>query len=245
MASRNFCTLEFKHRNGLDEDSQLVSFAVRDDGPVPASPAVLHAGVRESVEDMLTAVSGVLSLDQYLSPIFPRDSTHVLRIYDVTDHLNGEPHGSPLVEGPFTLTNNAQAGALPAEVTTKVTLRAFDWDIQPIERPDGADEGLEVDRPRSRYTGGFYLPSLSSNASFDTVAGSSRPHPDFRTTCLQAVDTLAISLAATLGATLGLAVWSRKDAAMRLADIASIDDAWDTQRRRGEARTVRTSVSLG
>lgn len=236
--------VQFPHVSGLPKDVQSLSFAVISS----LSDTLTADRVKLGVEAYLgNNGPGGLDMSAYTSPCLSRAANAVIiDLYDVDGALGGGPHGSEVAKRFTTLGPGDGSAGLPSEVCSKVTLRAFDWQDQPVERPDGADPGSEVDRPRQRYTGGFYTCSLSDAAKDSPLQQTPRPKADFRTTLLQAVDQLWIAMnPVPLTTEVQLAVWSRADAAARVCDVAQVDNAFDIQRRKGEAATVRESVSLG
>lgn len=232
-----------RHTNGLGKDDQQFSFAIMN--PSAVSNATVLARVIAGLNSMFELETGGVSLSTFLASHFSRASNaHEVNLYNLDGNLDGEPHGSPVATGLWTLEDAASGISLPSEVTSKITLRGEDWDSVPVEAPDGPDAGTAVDRPRGRHTGGFFLPSLNVDASDTSVGGISRPKATFRTAALQGVD--ALSLALRNGGTLPcfLAVWSRSDEVLHEAVAAQMDNAWDTQRPRGVAPTLRETVDL-
>jgi hypothetical protein len=123
-----------------------------------------------------------------------------------------------------------------------MTLRAISWDTQPVEAPDGGDAGGLPDRPRSRYTGRLYLGPLASNVAFTDANGLARPSVESRTLITDALKATHDEYQAT--GHLGVCVWSRSDAVAREITAVEVDDAFDTQRRRGAAPSVITRVNV-
>lgn len=161
----------------------------------------------------------------------------VMKLYDITDDLGGTPHGSPFATDATTLIAAGHpVPDYPAEVACCLTLRAISWDEQPVERPDGPDAGTEDDRPRQRHTGRLYIGPLEAAAGTNGSDGHVRPSPDLQTTLLDAAEYLAGELAVNGHF---LQVWSRKDASVRIVTDVQVDNAFDVQRRRGIAPTVR------
>jgi hypothetical protein len=190
------------------------------------------------IADFYTACKDMLG-----ASVTRASAVHPIRVYDISAHLNGSPHGSPVAEDFMsiparTVTDNAP---YPSEVALAITLRALDWADQAVETPDSADAGSERDRPRSRYTGKLYLGPLGSNVAFNS-GGIARPSVESRTTILNALKATHDEYEAS--GDLGVCVWSRKDAVRRAITHAEIDDAFDTQRRRGIAPTLRQSLAI-
>lgn len=163
-----------------------------------------------------------------------------IRYYDLTGHLNGTPHGSPIFERAFTLAAAAQASEFPQEVALAVTLHGFNRDIQPVEAPDDLDADTGPERPRQRRTGKVYLGPFHDNAG-DMATGVNRPEADLINSALNACVRLR-NQAANEGNI--WSVWSRANQSLYSVEFASVDNAWDTQRRRGVGPTARTLRDL-
>ena len=72
---------------------------------------------------------------------------------------------------------------------------------------------------------------------------SGRPSADVQDLAISAVMTLDDALRA-IDPDYDLGVWSRADARLTAISHVSVDDAWDTQRRRGVDPTARRRVAL-
>jgi hypothetical protein len=116
-----------------------------------------------------------------------------------------------------------------------ITLEAIGREDAAVEASGGAS------RPKQRRTGRVYVGPLNTIASATT--GTSRPTAGIITHFLEAVDVLNADLI-SLSNGEALGVWSRSDATVRALEAVSIDNAWDTQRRRGVAATARTRNTL-
>jgi hypothetical protein len=97
-------------------------------------------------------------------------------------------------------------------------------------------------RPRARDRGRVYIGPLSASGCISQEATTLRPFvsDNLRNTLIDAGRRLAnfAGLPATW------VVWSRKAAAVHNVVALSVDDAFDTQRRRGERPNVRTTWTL-
>lgn len=226
--------------SGLDEDAVQNSFVI--DGAPGWDPVAAKGEVTIPLASFYNAaVHTGLKVSDFIGPSISRTALAAsIKLYDISAHLDGSPHGSPVSTDAFTVGGPAPAGELPREVAFAITLRAGNWASQPVERPDGADAGSEVDRPRQRHTGRIYLGPIGENADA-MVSGINRPETAFMETCRKAIVHLETQLA--VGGH-HLAVWSRKDAVARNVDDVQTDNAWDTQRRRGAAPTARLTLAL-
>ena len=92
---------------------------------------------------------------------------------------------------------------------------------------------------QARRRGRIYLGPLNTSTGSITPTGDSRPNATFRAAVLSAAGYAALQLAAA-GAT--WAVYSPTANTAVKIDVFSIDDAFDTQRRRGMAATTVQSI---
>jgi hypothetical protein len=212
--------------SGLAEDNVVNTFTFSD--PVGILPADLDA-ITAALFDFyrLTAAPQVSAVSTYLGPALSRSTTVALRFYDIDGHLDGSPVGSPerTDMAAFDLLGSASATGLPSEVAVCLTLyAAFGSDV---EFGPGT-------RPRARDRGRVYIGPLNQNA-MTTALGRTRPEPGF-------VQDLAEAGARLARAPMGpkLSVWSRRAGLVRPVERVSVDDAFDTQRRRGIAPTAKT-----
>jgi hypothetical protein len=165
------------------------------------------------------------------------------RFYDLTSHLDGSAHGAPFFTTYGTL-GPAAAGSvsLPSEVAIALTLKAGGRDHAAVETNDGPDAGTERDRPMERRTGRVYLGPWTTNA-IDNVTPFLKPSSVTRTTIAKSAQRLANRLQAH-SPSFNLGVWSRKDGTVRSVAAVAVDDAWDTQRRRGIDRSARLELAV-
>lgn len=181
-------------------------------------------------------------------------ATNACRIdlFDISGHLLGDPHGSPIYTKPFTLVVPTGNQDLPAEVAACVSFRAAGAAAAPEEGAPGAIPtparaqamGAPAThtgrpRPRARYRGRIYVGPLSTSC-IDSGDPDHRGRLDgtFRQT-LGLAGRALVTNSATIGAPLG--VWSRRDGIVRPVDTVTVDDAFDIQRRRGEKYVTRGS----
>lgn len=145
-------------------------------------------------------------------------------LYDLTGHLDGSPHGSPLYTRSFTLGSEANS-ELPSEVAACLS---FHSDLSGLLEHSGST------RPAARRRGRVYIGPL--NDLGNTNATSQPMLNDSIRDCLSAA---AITLAGAVSA--GWRVWSRAGSALYGPIVGGwIDNAYDTQRRRGPEFTART-----
>jgi len=190
------------------------------------------------------ATPGISTINEYLSDDLVRGSAvNAIKMYDIDDHLDGSPHGSPIWENTWILPTIGMGGtSLPHEVAVKCRLEAFGRAAAPVETPDGPDAGTAVDRPQQRLTGGVYYGPLQSVA-VTQADGFARPAPTFRMVVVNAIKDINADLDA-LPTIAYLGVWSRKNANVHKVEFAKVDDAFDTQRRRGIKPSTATSLDV-
>lgn len=241
MAAIYLAVAEVTSVDGIEKNGQQMSMSVLSDSGGPVAGDL--AQIKDALQAVFNTTTGGVTVGQLTSSHLRRSTgAHSLKLYDITTHLSGTPHGSPVATTTWTIEDNATGISLPPQVSCKATFRAFSWDEQPVERADGADPGTAVDRPRQRYTGGVFMPTPNSEAADIAGSGISRPKLAYRTAVNQGWDAAQIILLAN---TMSLGIWSRSDANVRPAELVQCDDRWDTQRKRNVARTVVNSVTLG
>jgi hypothetical protein len=158
--------------------------------------------------------------------------------------------GSPISRNHFTL-GVAHGGdtPYPGEVACVLTLAASMAGISEHGPADAAiptdeaaiDEGAPAthpgsDRLKSRRRGRIYLGPLGSSSGGSTADGV-RPTDDFRTHIIAAAFRLQQAVPTGTGG--ALAVFSHRDWVARQAQTGTVDNAFDTQRRRGVVSTSR------
>lgn len=190
----------------------------------------------------LDGSAGVAVAD-YLSDALSRTViASTVKYYDITTHLDGSNAGSPVSTDAFTLGPAGGATSLPEEVALVCTLRASGWATAAVEAPDAGDPGSAVDRPKQRRSGRLFLGPLSSFGLVEEASTfRARPSDTFRGVILDRAEALSDELDAL---DVEWHVWSRVDVTTRRITDAQVDNAWDTQRRRGTAATVRSTRTL-
>jgi len=224
---------EIPHKSGLPQDTVFNNFVFI----VPSTPP--------SDSDM-TKVAGALqgfyasvpsnstrALGTYLGDQLDRGTGKgVFRFFNITD--DGVPGvGPPVKVSTFTLPAVTAAGSpLPAEVSLCLSVHADLTGIAEVA-PGGT-------RPRARRRGRIYLGPWAGDAnSYNAARSTSLPASALTNTIINAAHDLLTSLIAQ-----GIywAVASAADFIARQIVGGYVDDAWDTQRRRGEDPQFRTAV---
>lgn len=237
--------VELPMKSGLPKDKVVNTFAIGEH--VPGA----HSGIAElktalaRVYTVATAGSGGQPLGGWLGPQLSRVANAcAIKLYDITDHLDGSPHGSPFDVATFTLAASLGNDPMPEEVALCCTLEAQGRGAQRVEVPDGADPNAAPDRPRQRYTGRTYFGPWQASESVVDANSMARPNATIQTTLREVMKRLADELDTNTADDLWLGVWSRADRAIREVEFVRTDDAWDTQRRRGNSPTAVTRVSV-
>lgn len=223
------------------------SFALQVPPGAPMTP--IFTALTRFYDEVTPANASPLSA--FMAPSIDREAVDGIRLraYNLTGRLMGAKKGQPetYIGSPFAEWNhNIMYGAnsnvsLPSECAVVLTMRATDWQNQPVEAPDGNDLNPGVDRLRSRYTGRIYLGPLNSAAASTDANGTARVHSNLTAVIISAADRLCEELDAE-GAS--LCVWSRADEALRVLSDVSVDNEFDTQRRRGVKATAKTTASV-
>lgn len=237
--------VELASRSGLPKDKCVNTFAIAEAGGS-------HVGKDDAYIDAITdlytlAVPSIgRAVGELLSPSLSRvASACAIKLYDITDHLDGSPHGSPYRTEAFTLPAAQNPLPLPEEVAYAVRLEALGRSDQLVEIPDGADPDLAPDRPRQRYTGHVYFGPLNAQHLEADVNGQARPNALLGTGLRDAVARAADAIDTDTADEASIGVWSRQSMWIRGIHSVSTDNAWDTQRRRGAQPTsVTTTVTV-
>ena len=162
-------------------------------------------------------------------------NSSLIRAYDISNHLDGTPHGAPVATQSFTLTSAGAVQPLAEGVCLVITLQAaYGSDV---EFAPGA-------RPRARDRGRIYFGPLNANAQ--TEEGTTNrciPTSAIKTDLtkwIQACNTLTAAGADTYS----LGVWSRKNAGVKTLVECSVDDRFDYQRRRADQGATKLIQTL-
>lgn len=216
----------WKHLSGLPENDVVNTWAFLTPsvGVVDAELNDVWLALRAFYE---TTYNGH-SVSGLFGESITRAGGHTAKFYDLTGHLDGSPHGSPVRVSGMTAIASEVGTELPTEVAICLSFHSgYGTDV---EFAPGA-------RPRARDRGRIYLgPLTTSVLNYDSTIG--------RTFVSSAVRTSIANAAAALRDTAGNAwgVWSRKNARIEPVETAWVDDAFDIQRRRGERPVARTTV---
>lgn len=218
---------------GMPEDDVITTYHWRTDeaGHSVVTAAALNGHVA-AAWNTITAPGTSLPCD-WISPEISRTILPTCKTYD-------EAGGSPLaVNNWLAFSGTPSAKAFPAEVAVCLSFNGDLTDI-PEELPDDADPDARPERPASRRRGRIFVGPLTDQAGGSTEPV--RPVAFMKNDLLGLGVFLANPTNATLtsiGTTWG--VWSKEQENAPFTPIVqvSVDDAFDTQRRRGVAKTSR------
>lgn len=204
-----------------------------------------------------TPTSQPHAIGWYISGQISRSTNMQAKVYEITGHLDGSPHGSPVAIDTGTLVaEGSGAYDMPSEVAAVLTLRGLGFDTALVEGPtatlptDARAQRLGAPathtgktRPRQRHSGRIYFGPLNTNVIDVVTFGGHRPRisSEFRAVCTQAVKDNYLSASGGAGR---LKVWSRRLVDVRSVVQVEMDDAFDVQRRRGISASARTVLAV-
>lgn len=159
----------------------------------------------------------------------------------VTDDLSGaSPLGSPVTSLSFTVPASTGGGGMPSEVAVVLSYNA-DLTNVPVSQFDPGPPAVTT-RPQARRRGRMYIGPLNDDAGAGDANGLFRVALHFRQVVTEAADEFLLGeIAANTAGFWG--VWSKADAEVWSVVEGYMDNAWDTQRRRGIEATERTTFT--
>lgn len=187
-----------------------------------------------------TPVGGTDAVGEYIGESVSRVANACQVLAYLTDDLSGNTaFGSPIDSVTFTMPTALTGDPYPEEVAAVISYYGDLTDV-PVSEPNPSPPPATI-RPQQRRRGRTYVGPLQVAAGA-SGANQSRPKTAFRTDCTLSFKEMAVAIA---GGTAGdLGIWSRADAEVWPAVAGWMDDAWDTQRRRGVAPTTRTTFTI-
>lgn len=189
------------------------------------------ADAMQTAEDFYTHAIGGSTIGSLLSGALDRGTDKaVARCYDISAHLDGTPHGSPV--GLDTFTIPAQSGGAIALPEGCAVVPTFHSDY-------GTDVEFGVGtRPRARDRGRVYIGPLTTDwITTDPTTGRCSVKSAYRGIVAGACDYMRT----TPHGTCVWAVWSRKNATANAVVGGWVDDRFDYQRRREDQGLIRTN----
>lgn len=226
MAVKYLVIVQFEQKSKIPADRIQNSFAFN----CSVGDTTQRAAIVTALTNFYNAVPSGASqaIANNLSPVFATDVAPVCKFYDVTSHLGGSAHGSPV----DTISWGAMLGtpgsnALPSEVSICLSYRG-DY---------GTDTEFGVGaRPRARDRGRLFLGPWSTGAIVtDTVTKRPTVSSTMRDVIVRAAATLSTPTDPEW------CVWSRRSGAFKPVTAGWCDDAFDVQRRRGEKAVARST----
>lgn len=245
MAAKR-CIAVFEHDNGLPRDATVMTFHFENG--IGGAYTAAEIGI-DVVNMFTTALPSGRKLGSWIGP--SHDSIYA-KVYDVNDFIDSNGRlrsasGPPeFVSSTITLGTKLTDIALPAEVAVCLSTRCT---TEPMV-------------PRQQRTGRFYMGPLCTQAMEGTTGAVARPAATLLTDLRDAANKLHDD-AITHGGT--WVVYSRpfggraetprpgrpslpelepRGAATYPIDQVWTDDAFDTQRRRGERATGKTTLAV-
>lgn len=230
-------TCTFEHKSGLARDRVVNTFTFAAEADMtPANISAITTAIEQFYNATPTDPTAVGAPGVIIGPQISRTVKPVVRHYDADGHLAGTSSlGSPVATQNWVgfLAAPVNGGPMPSEVAICLSFHAA----------FGADaEFAGVTRPRSRDRGRIFLGPLVLSA---LIAGqestTNRPMvaPNVRAAILSNAQQY---LNVSGGGLLGQQVWSRRNGTVKPVVGWSVDDAFDTQRRRGERPNIRQTV---
>lgn len=229
----------FAATSGLAEDAVVNDFVVDYLNPIDETNVGQLTIPIASFYNFVAA--GGQSVASFISGMISRAvSSATMKVFDITGHLDGSPHGSPVATDAMTLSAAALDTSLPEEVAVVLTTRADGWQGAAVDVPAGAPGPAGNLRPKQRLSGRLYVGPLATHANHGGELAGAEPRPtiELRTALLDAAEHLVDQLAAAVPDG-SWSVWSRADAQTTPITHVQVDDAFDTMRSRGRDATSR------
>lgn len=226
---------------GLSEDVVENVFHVGVDGAVVGTTEIgeMMAAIRDFY--ITVPAGGTQGPGYYLSDGVSRAASACTVLAYISFDLDGStPLGSPIGTLSFTLQAAQVAAAFPEEVASVISYHGDLTDV-PVSQTNPSPPPATI-RPAQRRRGRCYIGPLSSGSGTDPGA-SIRPSSTFRSNLALAMKDLAETINA-IDPNLFFGIWSKADAEVYECVGGYVDDAWDTQRRRGLAATTRTLFTV-
>lgn len=202
------------YTTGLPEDvvSNNLYFATVA-APTPEQIQAIYDGIVAFYNDVL----GTRTLASFLSPTISRTADAcTIKLYDIAE----TPPRQPISEETFTLGTVPGSTAMPQEVALCASFRA----------------AYVSGQPPARRRGRIYVGPFAPGAA--TTTGD-RPHANLMDRCMLGMQEL---YALTDAEAVDWCVYSTVDNIARVVTTVWVDNAFDTQRRRGLNATSRITA---
>lgn len=223
-------------QSGIASDSVINDFCFIVPDPPGAVSESANLVMETAVKGFYNKTYSGTAVNNWLAaPLSRAAGKAQLRFYDITNNLTGTRHGSPYRTHLWQLGGVQSSSQLPSEVAIALSYRA-DYGSASEFGPGVGPKGGPL-RPRARRRGRLYVGPLTATCQAqDAVTFRSYVGTPVRNTITAAAKDL-MDLP-----DIEWAVWSRVDGNALKAVEAWCDDAFDTQRRRGERPVARTTV---
>jgi len=216
-------------RTGRARDAALNTWTFSDPAAAPSDgESITFAGiVLPFLTDFYNTAAGS---DPEVAVFLGGSRTRVadacsFRVYNISTHLNGSPAGPPILVEPWTLGGSTTGDNLPFESAVAFSFHGLDASIP--EFGPGT-------RPKSRHRGRVFLGPLKLDAVTANALGRVDVSSSF-------IGSLASAGEALISDTTDRwVVWSRRNAAVYPVVGGWVDDATDSQRRRGHDPDAKT-----
>jgi hypothetical protein len=229
MASDVLAAVVLNHVSGLARDEVVNNFVFHTPTTPPSTTELdnIRDALVSFYNDVASGASA--SMGTYIGQSISRSTLPNIKFYLLDGHLNGSAHGSPIRIDTFpSFDSPGGSDDMPAEVAFCLSFHA----------PFFSDpEFSGSTRPRSRDRGRIYLgPLIRSTASTSSTTHITRPHTTFQ------ADVLFAGAALRDDTDSNWCVWSRVGGMVQTITTVMVDDAFDTQRRRGERPSAVTTA---
>lgn len=219
-------TVNLPHKNGIEHDTVVNTFVFQT--PTTAFVLADAQQIGLSLNQFYNVIkAGQNAIAGWMGPQLSRTAPVVVKMTEINGFLDGSPHGSPDFLDSWNLGPMVSGGVgMPAEVAVCLSIHGG---------PSGSPEFGPGTRPRARHRGRIYLGPLVASACIT----------DGTTGRVSVTSGVALSFHSAAQALVDFAghewhVWSRANAQTYAVVGGWTDDAFDTQRRRGEEAVVRT-----
>jgi hypothetical protein len=227
------------NRSGITKDQVVSDFVFAS----TTQPDVASMGpeIKAALHDFYEAVNApqVVRLSSYLGPQIDRSVTAKIKVYDITTHLTGGAHGSPVYLDSWTLGAVGDASVQPDNQAAAVLSFHSDYgsavEFLGPHHPAGAGT-----RPKARHRGRIYFGPLAANAM---AQDGTTANPILSGNLKRDLAGAAAHLASITGVL--WSVWSRKAPTVGQVVGGWVDGSYDTVRRRKIPSTARTTFGTG
>jgi hypothetical protein len=224
-------------------DPSTLDWVYRCDTLTAPTP-LLANDVSVAIQHFYTVVAtgSTLAYKTYLASSIDFTRGVTWTAYDITGHLDGTPHGSPIASNTYSLGTAPGGGTvIPEGVAASLSFRRdYGTDVEFVRDPV---THKVISRPRGQDRGRMYLGPLNSNAfTFDATTSRTKMSPTFMANmCGQLNGSIKIT---DSGSNLWhFSQWSRKKGSVADLKLIWMDDRPDYQRRRADQGLARTTAT--